>query len=61
MGHSIMDPFIKKLFKIIVIKIVAISIIFYVFFNEPSLSKDPQLKKQQIQSHFLNTSEKKHD
>jgi hypothetical protein len=56
-----MDPFIKKLLKIIAIKIIAITIIFYMFFNEPSLSTDPQLKKQQIQTHFLNTSEKAHD
>ena len=56
-----MDAFIKKLLKIIVIKLVAILMIFYLFFNEPALSQDPQLKQQQIHSHFLTTSEKDND
>ena len=53
-----MDPFIKKLLKIIAVKMVAITIIFYLFFNKPSLSPDPHIQQQQIQSHFLTTSEK---
>lgn len=56
-----MDLFVKKLLKIIVIKIIAIMVIFYLFFNEPALSQDPLLKQQQIQSHFLTTSEKDND
>ncbi len=56
-----MDSFFKKLLKIIAVKIVAITIIFYLFFNEPALSQDPQLKQQQIHSHFLTTSEKDND
>ncbi len=56
-----MDPFIKKLLKIIVLKMVAITLIFYLFFNKPSLSPDPNIQQQQIQSHFLTTSEKDND
>ncbi len=40
---------------------IAITIIFYLFFNEPTLSQDPLLKQQQIQSHFLTISEKDND
>ncbi len=56
-----MDLFFKKLLKIIIIKIVLITIIFYVFFNKPALSTDPQIKQQQIQTHFLTSSEKNND
>jgi len=56
-----MDPLFKKLAKIIVIKLVVISIIFFAFFNQPKLSVDPQLEQQKIESHFLNNPEKKND
>jgi hypothetical protein len=52
-----MDPFIKKLLKIVMVKIILIMVIFFVFFNEPSLSNNPVEKEQQIQSHFLNNTE----
>jgi len=56
-----MDPLFKKLARIVVIKVIAIIIIFYAFFDQPSLPTDPVLKQQQINSHFVNNSEKNND
>jgi len=56
-----MDPLFKKLAKIIAIKLVVISIIFFTFFNQPNLPVAPQLEQQKIDSHFLNNPEKNND
>ena len=56
-----MDNFFKKLLQIILIKIVLISMIFFLFFNEPSLSDDAVQKQKQIEQHFINKSGENND
>jgi hypothetical protein len=56
-----MEPFIKKLLVIIVIKIMLITLIYWLFFNHKPLAKNPVIQQQQLQQHLLNHTEKTND